>query len=161
MGGNVYKHESDCISSFLSINSRGCIMKHLVALWRLLVGKLLTVFLPERMKRMMLVSSLAAYISRQKELDLVVLTRLNEDFKLCTLEEALYFPVAINSLLWHGRMISEISKEMFSRNDVSEGKLTVIAQRIKASVPCWLRYDELQLSADIKHLLKDRHSVLG
>lgn len=136
-------------------------MKHLTALFRQLGGKLLNVCLPERMKRMMLVSSLAAYISRKKELDLSQLTKLNEDFKLCTLETALFFPVSISKALWHGRMISEVSKEMFQKADVSEGKLSVIAQRIKASVPFWLRYDELQLSEDIKHLLKCRHSVLG
>lgn len=135
-------------------------MKPLIALFQHIGCRLLTMCLPERMKRMMVISSLTAYILRMEELDSDVIKRLNEVFKLCSLDEAMQFPILLNTLLWHNRHIGEVARSLMSDENVTEGKLTVLTQRIKSSVPQWLKYNDAQLHDDVSYLLHHRKDMM-
>lgn len=120
----------------------------------------LACIVPTQVKRMMMVSSLAAYLSRKTELDMGTLMRLNERFKLCTLESALQLPILLARTFWHGRLISEVVKDTVLRQDLGPGKISVVAGRIKESIPVWMRYDEQEMTADIYQLLNTRHQIM-
>lgn len=135
-------------------------MKQLNTFSHCVLCYLLALCLPDRTKRMVVISSLTANVLKLEELDTPTMERLNKAFKLCSLNEAMQLPVLLNSLLWRNKPISGVIRVLMTEDNVCESKITVLTQSVKSVIPVWLRYSDAQLHDDVTYFLTHRKDML-
>lgn len=117
-------------------------------------GFLLAMILPERIKRLLFVASLAGYVKATTELDDKTMSQINELFSLCTVENAMRFPLSINSIIWHERSIRDDYNDIVHDTaSFSDARVKLFIGRVKSSIPKWMLYDNAQLDDDVRKLV--------
>lgn len=116
-------------------------------------------WLPKRTKRLIMLVSFSACFKERPVLDDRSLKKLNELMNLCRSDKALELPVVVSRVIWRDTDVQELQPDLRS-SALSESKLAQCVQRIKASVPAWLRYDEPRMEHDLRRLLEHRQEVL-
>lgn len=135
-----------------------------VAAWTLqgLFGRMLGAMFSNHVKRLILLSSLAAYMNNIKNPDNAVVTTLNELFKLSKSPAALKLPMQMSPQLW-GKFDEAVLKEAGIECDkfcqlheerVVIAQLRIIASRLIQYMPNWLKYDSNErIKKDIINLM--------
>lgn len=125
-------------------------------------------FLPTKIKRMIFLSSLLAYIQGTKNPNQQLVYKLNHLLKLSNNDKATMVPPLINERIW-GNLVSR--SEPFGKNglllsDLSEIRdyevfayhSRFISDRIIRRTPTWLRYgSNKQIREDLLALLNNLH----
>ncbi len=126
-------------------------MNHLLTSIQSLTTKILTRALPDRTKRLVLLSSLYAWLCNTTQFDDKTINKLNKIMELSSQDSALKFPMQLSSVIWHG---DGNSTQLYPAPQLDEE--TMINQ-ILARVPKWLKYsDDRSVSQDIIKLLANR-----
>ena len=111
-------------------------------------SRFLNWLLPDKIKRMIFLSSLAAYIRDLQKPDKETLKKLNEILLLCSNEEALRFPIEIHSKIW-GRFDIECLQQSgidvsnmreFHTRGLAKSEMRIVANRFIDYMPVWLKY---------------------
>lgn len=125
-------------------------------------------FLPAKTKRMILLSSLLAYIQGTKSPDQQLVCKLNHLLKLSNNDKSIMVPPLLNERIW-GDVVSRtepLSKDGFMLSELSEIKdfkvfsyrSRFISDRIIRRTPSWLRYgSNKQIREDLIALLTNLH----
>ncbi len=90
--------------------------------------------LPNRTKRLIVISSLCPVVAEKSELTDEYLTLLNTQMSLCREEEALKLPFTMSHSIW-----KDLSAQEIQSKDQNPDQL---AGRIMAKLPEWLKYDK-------------------
>uniref|UniRef100_A0AAU7PFU7 Uncharacterized protein n=1 Tax=Burkholderia phage vB_BgluM-SURPRISE13 TaxID=3159457 RepID=A0AAU7PFU7_9VIRU len=116
--------------------------------------------LPQRMKRLMFISSLSGKVAGTNEFDRVVLLQIQEEFKLTKVDpHAMELPVACANKIWGKRPVEDLvcSDHL---NEKSDHDMTRIARQIVVMMPCWLVYDStFKIANDVRELLTKREQL--
>lgn len=113
-----------------------------------LTSWLLNRVLPDPIKRMIFLSSLAAYIRNLDEPDKELLQKLNEILLLSSNAEALRLPMEIHSKIW-GKFdtnrlrcdgINCSNMRDFKLEGLPKSQMRIVANRLIDYMPSWLKY---------------------
>ena len=114
------------------------------ALCKDLFYEVLETIIPNRTKRLIMISSLCPVVAKE-ELNDEYLTLLNTQLSLCREEEALKFPITISNSIWNN---VPIKFEDLEKNP------TQVAQNILSNAPEWLKYDnDTVILNEVRNLL--------
>lgn len=117
--------------------------------------------LSDRMKRLVLISSLVAKVKGQRELDPVTMSKLNKLMELCASENAMKLPVALAPTIWD-ESIDELSQQLVNPVQPDESRLRDMVQRVLVMIPSSLRYDANPiLERDLKRLFSNFNTTLA
>ena len=124
--------------------------------------------LPDSIKRMIFLSSLAAYIRDLNQPDKETLQKLNEILMLSANAEALRFPMEISSKIW-GRFNTESldgiqcgQAHAFSLKGLHKSQMRIVANRLIDHQPRWLKYQSKEgTRQDIYKLFLSLDAVMG
>jgi hypothetical protein len=118
--------------------------------------------LPRRIKRMVLISSLAGKISGQKEMDLELRKRLQQKFGLCKDPDAVALPLALSEAIWGKRHINALLDSLETDHELTEQELTRLARQIVATMPCWLVYGKtMRIVEEVRTLIQTRDELFA
>ena len=109
---------------------------------------LLKKILPAAIKRLVFLSSLAAYVRDVKNPDQEMLEKLNEVLMLSSDPQALKLPMQINSVIWGKFNMDDIkvigdqkhSSDSLSMSGLQRSQTRIMANRLIDYMPEWLRY---------------------
>lgn len=120
---------------------------------------IMTVILPNRIKRLIFLSSLTALLIDIKEHDEETLHKLNVLLQICSHEKAMMLPISLRNFIWHNMTASQIMNTEVSVQDVrglESGKLVQMVRSIVSTIPSWLKYSEnYVIECDVENLLKN------
>ncbi len=103
-------------------------------LCRELFCEVLEAVVPNRTKRLIVISSLCPVVSDEPDVSTEYLTMLNTQLSLCREENALQLPLNMSQAIW---------KQFIDNESTLENKdPTYLASRIITYVPEWLKYDK-------------------
>lgn len=140
-------------------------MKELKTLMRRFLHCVLKNVLPDRAKRLMLLSSLHARIATDAHPDKEIARKLNEVFALSSSDEALLFPMQLRERLWREPInvscgvsnpvevkdFRDIASMTFTKSQVR-----IVSDQILKTVPGWLQYgSKRQMKQDVVALLSN------
>lgn len=115
---------------------------HLIILFGL---HLLGLILPNRGKRLLMLTSLHARLVRDGVFHNETLTKLNDSLFLASSEKALVLPASVYNQLWDAEKVKNIMAEIDGKYDGDTCLLFDDARRVSQSIisltPSWLRYD--------------------
>lgn len=116
--------------------------------------------LPQRMKRLMFLSSLSAKIAGSKELDRSILLRIQEEFKITNVDpHAMELPIACADKIWGKRPVEDLVCPV-QLSEKSDHDMTRVARQIVVMMPCWLVYDEIfRVVIEVRDLLEKREQL--
>lgn len=118
--------------------------------------------LPGRMKRLILLTSIAAKAKETQDLDETTLRKLNNLMNLAGSEDAMKLPASLSKAIWDGKTSVDAMAMLSKGGPLPESTIGDLVKQIKASVPNWLRYGrEGDLDADLEKLLQHKAEVLG
>lgn len=119
--------------------------------------------LPNRMKRLILLSSLYAKINSVSEPDKAIALKLNQVLSLSKSHEALLFPMQLGNRLWRDSIKVECgnskSLKINSFSEIAIASLTrtemrIVSDQILKTIPQWLKYgSNRQMKQDLTILL--------
>lgn len=118
--------------------------------------------LPSRIKRLLFIASLSAWVLDKEELDRSTRMNMVAQFSLCSDPDALALPIAMKDKIWKNRPISPLMKSCMCGGLQTEKDVTRKARQIVAMMPCWLVYDKtLSIVQDTKALLSVRNELMA
>lgn len=110
-----------------------------------LCGEVLDAVIPNRTKRLIMLSSLCPVVAEKKDLTNEYIAMLNSQLSLSREEDALKLPMAMSRSIWNG-----LPDEVHVVNEDPNH----VAYRIMAAIPNWLRYDNDNVILDeLRNLL--------
>ena len=115
---------------------------------------ILNFILPDRTKRLILLSSLASALNHCDSLDKQTIRKLNALLSLAYNDEAMYFPISISDMIWHN--VDLISLETQSANlNVDESIISLTkTEYILNHIPTWLKYGTYEnIKKDVLQIL--------
>lgn len=130
----------------------------------------LTKVLPDRIKRLVFLSSLAAYVRDFDQPDDDTLYKLNEILSLSTNADALKLPMYIHTRIWGSFDVSRLKScglelktmKNIRLDQMEQSQMRVVANRLIDYAPSWLRYQTKEYTRqDIYHLFLGLYVVLG
>ncbi len=130
---------------------------------------LLTRSLPDPIKRLIFLSSLAAYIRDLDQPDIETLKKINEIMCLSGNAEALKFPMKIHTRIWGNFDTERLSCDGINCRSLKNFRLVglprsqmrIIANRLIDYMPVWLKYKSREaIRQDIYMLFLGLDSVL-
>lgn len=117
-------------------------LTHLIVLFGLY---LLGIVLPNRGKRLMVLTSLHARLVRDGVFHEETLSKLNQSLYLASSEKALELPASVYKQLWDAEQLKSIMKDIDGQYDGETCLLYDDAKKVSQSIipliPSWLRYD--------------------
>lgn len=125
----------------------------------LLLAKLLS----SRIKRMMFISSLYAYIKQIKTPDEEIALKLNQVMCLSSKEDALMLPMALSKYIWRNGGNIHCSTEEVQMDKLSEtlrrvdslAQQRIISEQVIQNTPQWLQYgSHRRMRYDLMELFK-------
>lgn len=110
--------------------------------------------LPDRMKRLVYLASLGAYIKGSTSLDDATISKLNKVMALGSNDKALKLPVLLSKAIWDGK-VTPLPHDVYMEHQLGAATVEkVMAHAAVAGTPKWLRYGEEQLiQNDVEKLL--------
>lgn len=108
-----------------------------------IVHEILDTVLPDRTKRLLLISSLSGRLLKKENINDDYLALLNTQLSLCREEDAIRLPIAINEQIW-----PECPIDIVDTNMVSDKDITSLVKRIMEKIPEWLKYDRESIIED-------------
>lgn len=103
----------------------------------------------DRLKRLLLVSSLFGFLENKKRLDPVLLAALNAKFSLAYRPDAVELPIALNDMLLNPKDMGTIRNEI-NEKTITQDECRSLAKRVVDLLPEWMRYsDESCLLKDV------------
>lgn len=126
--------------------------------------------LPDQIKRMIFLSSLAAYIRDLHKPDKETLERLNDLLLLSSNVEALRLPMEIQSKIWGSFDVQRLqcdgiqcqSLRNFELKGLAKSEVRIVANRLIEHMPTWMKYQSKEgIRQDIYRLFLGLDIVLG
>lgn len=112
--------------------------------------EVLEAVIPNRTKRLIVLSSLCPKLISRSDLTQEYLALLNTQLSLCREEEALKLPMAMSDQIWP---INPVTIE--NDNNLSDSEYDIFARRILEKIPEWLRYDrDTVIASELSTLLR-------
>lgn len=116
--------------------------RHLIVLFGLY---LLGLILPNRGKRLIMLTSLHARLVRDGVFHNETLSKLNQSLYLASSEKALELPASVYNQVWDAEKVKTILTEIDGKYDGETCLLYEDAKKVSQSIitltPAWLRYD--------------------
>jgi hypothetical protein len=118
---------------------------------------------PRRIKRLIFIASILALIDGNSEINKYLATKLNNILQIAYNDEALYFPMAIKSIIWKSIIknpLLEISGKVYNILNISEIRtndpyLNNTSNFLISNMPAWLVYGSVDMMHhDIEVLFK-------
>ena len=141
-----------------------------VSVKQTLTAKLLGTVLPNRMKRLIFISSFIAHIRDNSDSDKELIAKLNKLLQLSNSDSALELPMMLHKKIWDNITIKEIfiSKNipMDSVSEIATIKFVkpqvrVVSEEIIRLIPNWLRYgSNTQIRSDLVTLFTNMDNLL-
>lgn len=135
-----------------------------------LIARLIGKMLPDRMKRIIFVSSFVAHIKDCKNPDKELLNKINTLLTLSQGDEALAFPMMLHSKIWDKVELKEIfiSKniQIDDIHQIAEYKfiknqVRLVSEELVKKTPRWLRYSSnTQMRSDLMKVLYSMENLL-
>lgn len=128
-------------------------MKKLFAKFGGFLLSILTVLIPVKFKRLVLVSTLYQKAAEQKIFEHIDFDKLNQGMKIASNCNAIQSAVSLKDVVWKDVDFNALiqSTHMCALNgervDVCEA--SAISEQILSKIPVWLRYDKAEMSKDI------------
>lgn len=131
-----------------------------------LLGKML----PDQIKRMIFLSSLAAYVRNLNQPDIETLEKLNEILLLSNNAEALRLPMEISSKIWGKFNIEQLKsagasfdeENNLSMQGLQKSQMRIVANRLIDHMPKWLKYQSKEgTRQDIYKLFLSLDLIIG
>lgn len=121
-----------------------------------IMTKVLSKVIPDRTKRLVMLSSLYANLCNKTNFNSNTISKLNKIMALSSDDKALEFPMHISSAIWHGdhgrTILHDSSSQQLSVHDLIE--------KIISTMPQWLVYSDKEIvSQDIAKLLANRSKL--
>ena len=125
--------------------------------------KLLENNLPRRFKRLIYVSSILGLIQQMQDPDMILITKLNNVFKIAHHPDAFAFPMYIKSVIWKNTMFDVVhignDKEVavcdLVNHELSNRECAAIGEYFANNAPSWLKYGAIDTMVnDIVMLVK-------
>jgi len=120
-------------------------------------------FLPERMKRILFVSSLAAQLAKDQQMTPEALNKINEMLDLAKDAESMELGVELSNVIWKDAECSLMCFQVSTEQVIAQERIPyIISIILKATAP-WLRYgkeDDGAMEKDIRALISNRASIL-
>lgn len=117
--------------------------------------------LPDHMKRLVLISSLAAKMKNQRELDPQTMEKLNRLMHLCTSEKAMQLPAVIAPVIWD-EPLDDIRPALAKQAKGDDSVLRDVVQRVVQRMPKGLRYTaDGGVERDLYRLFSNFNNVLA
>lgn len=118
--------------------------------------------LPDRAKKLILITSITARAKETQTLDYETLRKLNSLMDLACSEDAMKWPASLSKAIWDGKIPIDALAVLSKGYPLPESVIGDLVQQIKSCVPQWLRYGrEGDLDADLQKLLQHNSEVLG
>lgn len=141
-----------------------------------LITSFLTRILPDRTKRLVLLSSLTARLRDTNFFDQCTIEKLNKLMVLASNPEAIGLPVHLSKVIWQGKDVKYIMHSCFLNQSVSllangdesarysniQLSITNTAMNIIDGMPSWLRYGKKdEIMNDIVNLLNNYEDIVS
>ena len=126
------------------------------------IYRIISSLLPERLIRVLFISSLYTKIFKIKTVDPLVLHKLNSILKVCENDYALGAGMKLSSVFWNDVELKQIQVVLNDKNELTISKETEeeIANVIIENTPKWLLYNRTDMYMDIKHIVEYRLDLL-
>lgn len=139
-------------------------MKSLTSFREVLVRLVLGKLLPNRMKRLFLISSLHAKINAVSKPDRAIAQKLNQTMALGSDPESLIFPMKLGNKFWKNNSLEvEVGNTnqikihdlaQITTTNLTKAQVRIVADQILKIVPVYLMYDsKRKMKQDITQLL--------
>lgn len=135
-----------------------------------LIKKLVGALLPDRMKRIIFISSFVAHIQDCTKPDKDLLSKINKLLLLSQDDITLFAPMKIHSQIWNSIELKEIfiSKniQIDDIHQIAEYKFVknqarLVAEELVKKTPRWLRYvSNTQMRSDLVKILNNMENLL-
>lgn len=120
-----------------------------------LLSRILTKVLPDRTKRLVLLSSLYARMSGQTSFDSKTISKLNQIMMLSSKDSALEFPMQLSRVIWQRDRGTSVLYPLETQENEEQ-----LVEQIFDKVPqCLLYSDKQAVSQDIAKLLSQRENL--
>jgi hypothetical protein len=118
--------------------------------------------LPQRIKRLVFISTLAGKISGRSELEREILLRIQAEFKITKVDpHAMELPLACADKIWGKRPVEDLVCPVVL-NEMSGHDMTRIARQIVVMMPCVLVYDKtFEIVREVRELLEKREQLFA
>ena len=119
--------------------------------------------LPNRLKRLVVLSCISAKVSEAVNLDNATLKKINDLFGLCGSEKAMELPILCREIIWNGQVMCDVSR-LISLDGKIEQEVVVqsTVDNILSTMPDWLQYGRLgDTQKDLETLLRNRKTIFG
>lgn len=131
------------------------------------IGKLL----PDRMKRVIFISSFIANINDCKNPDKVLLTKINNLLTLCSGDGGMVFPMQMHSKIWNEDLVKEVfinkdfditSLKEIAAYSFSKGQARSLSEELVKNTPSWLKYSSnTKMKLDLVKVLVNLKQLIG
>lgn len=135
-----------------------------------LTAKVLGLLLPNRAKRLILISSFIAHIQNNDHPDKELLSKINKLLKLCNSDGALLAPMVLHAKVWDNETILEsLAQKNFRVSDLSEiasfnltnTQIRTLSEQIVALTPSWLIYgSKTRIKHDLTHVFGNLNALM-
>lgn len=121
-----------------------------------IVTKVLAKVIPDRTKRLVMLSSLYASMCNKTNFNSNTISKLNKIMALSSDDKALEFPMQLSSAIWHG----DQGKTILHDSNAQQLSVHDVIEKILNTMPQWLIYsDRESVSQDIAKLLANRSKL--
>lgn len=131
---------------------------------RTFVLRLLLSLVPLRIKRMLVLGSLAAKMATSQEQVDLCRSKLNSELSLCKDSKALDLPFMLKERIWPSeiRNIDSLICPVYLTEKEMKAELRRVARRIVAKIPCVLYWgSRARVTKDVVLLLKRRQHIFA
>lgn len=111
-----------------------------------LYRSILKYIFPERIKRLIFMSSVISKLTDSKQLDAETLKRLNETLHICEFQNAMLLPMRYSHTLWNDEVVHRANDD--GTPDLDQQKAAILNQ-----VPQWLIYNHKDMETDLVNIL--------
>ena len=117
--------------------------------------------LPNRIKRLVFLSSLTAILVDMKELNNETLHKLNTLLGLCMNDNAMKLPISMRDFIWHHMTPAQVLNTEPIWDKLSTESISTMSSSIIKKMPSWLHYNkDMDIKRDVEYLLHNRSSLM-
>lgn len=122
------------------------------------IYRLISFLLPERLIRVLFISSLYTKIFKIETVDPLVLHKLNSILKVCENDYALGAGMKLSNIFWNDVELKQIQVVLNNKNELTISKEVEeeIASAIIKNTPKWLLYNRADMYMDIRRMVEYR-----
>jgi hypothetical protein len=139
-------------------------MKPVLTTLRIWAARILLFVVPQRVKRLIVLGSLAAKMCEHSTGSSVCKSKLQVEMDLCKDPNALDLPFLLKEKIWTKatRDIDELLKETLAGELIDQQDWKMVARRIVSKMPCALYWaDKATVTKDVTRLLNRRQHIFA